>query len=364
MKRRAPELRSSPRKRGPRAADRGVWIPACAGMSGIGRRHFITLLGGAAAAWPLAARAQQNERIRRIGVLIANAESDPEGQARVAALRQDLQRLGWTEGRNIRIDYRWGVGDPDRARDYAAELVALAPDVIVANGTLASTALQRATRSIPVVFVVVIDPVGSGLVQSLAHPGGNITGFATFEPEIGGKWLELLTEISPGLTRVAGILDPAFLGFATVWREIESIAPRFGLGVTKVVHRDPGDDIEAAVAAFAQDAGGGLIVLPTPANNMSRERIISLAVRHRLPAVYPFRLYATDGGLMSYGFDSFDLFRRGASYVDRILKGEKPADLPVQAPTKYELVINLKTANALGIEVPLQLQQRADEVIE
>src|SRR5262245_37780312 len=272
MKRRAPELRSSPRKRGPRAADRGLWIPACAGMSGIGRRAFLALLGGAAAAWPLAAHAQQAEQVRRIGVLIANAESDPEGQARVAALRQDLQRLGWTEGRNIRIDYRWGVADPDRAGAYATELVALAPDVIVANGTLASTALQRATRSIPVVFVVVIDPVGAGLVQSLAHPGGNITGFATFEPEIGGKWLELLTEISPGLRRVAGILDPAFLGFATVWREIESIAPRFGLGVTKVVHRDPGDDIEAAVAAFAQDAGGGLIVLPTPANNMSRAR--------------------------------------------------------------------------------------------
>jgi putative ABC transport system substrate-binding protein len=328
------------------------------------RRNFIALLGGAAVAWPLAARAQQGEGVRRIGMLIANAESDPEGQIRAAAFRQDLQKLGWTEGRNIRIDYRWGAGEPDRARAYAAELMALAPDVIVANGTLASTALQRATRSIPVVFVVVIDPVGAGLVESLAHPGGNITGFATFEPEIGGKWLELLTEISPGLRRIAGILDPTFLGFATVWRVIESIAPRFRLGVTSVVHRDPDDDIEAAVAAFAQEPGGGLIVLPTPANNISRERIISLAARHRLPAVYPFRLYATDGGLMSYGFDSFDLFRRGASYVDRILKGEKPADLPVQAPTKYELVINLKTAKALGLEVPPTLLARADEVIE
>jgi putative ABC transport system substrate-binding protein len=233
------------------------------------------------------------------------------------------------------------------ARAYAAELVALAPDVVVANGTLAATALKRTTRSIPVVFVVVIDPVGAGLVQSLAHPGGNITGFATFEPEIGGKWLELL-----------------ILGFATVWRAIESIAPRFGLGVTSVVHRDPDDDIEAAIAAFAQEPGGGLIVLPTPANNASRARIFSVAARHRLPAIYPFRLYATDGGLMSYGFDSRDLFRRGASYVDRILKGEKPADLPVQAPTKYELLINLKAAKALRLEVPPTLLARADEVIE
>jgi putative tryptophan/tyrosine transport system substrate-binding protein len=328
------------------------------------RRQFITLLGGAVAGWPLSARAQQAEHMRRIGMLIANAESDPEGQIRAAAFRQDLQKLGWTEGRNIRIDYRWGAAEPDLARAYAAELVALAPDVVVANGTLAATALQRATRSIPVVFVVVIDPVGAALVQSLAHPGGNITGFATFEPEIGGKWLELLTEISPGLRGVAGIFDPAFVGFANVWRAIESIAPRFGLGVTSVVHRDPDDDIETAVAAFAQEPGGGLIVLPTPANNASRARIFSVAARHRLPAIYPFRLYATDGGLMSYGFDSRDLFRRGASYVDRILKGEKPADLPVQAPTKYELVINLKTAKALGLEIPPTLLARTDEVIE
>jgi ABC-type uncharacterized transport system substrate-binding protein len=327
------------------------------------RRAFILALGGAAA-WPLAARAQQTDRVRRIGVLIGNAESDPEGQTRAVALRQDLQKLGWAEGRNIRIDYRWGAGEPDRAQAYAAELVALAPDVIVAHGTPASTAVQRATHGIPVVFVVVVDPVGAGLVQSLAQPGGNITGFATFEPEIGGKWLELLKESSPGLKQVAGILDPAFRGFAAVWRAIESLAPTFGLRVTSVVHRDVSDDIESAVAAFAQDAGGGLIVLPTAINNISRKRIISLAARHRLPAVYPFGIYATDGGLMSYGFDSLDLFRRGASYVDRILKGEKPADLPVQAPVKYELVINLRTAKTLGLAIPPTLLARADEVIE
>jgi len=328
------------------------------------RRDFITLLGGAAVALPIAARAQQTGRMRRIGVLIGPAESDPEGQTRAEALRQDLQKLGWTEGRNIRIDYRWGTGEPDRAQASAAELVALAPDVIVAHGTPAATAVQRATRSIPIVFVVVVDPVGAGLVEGLAQPGSNITGFSTFEPEIGGKWLELLKEISPGLKRVAGILDPAFRGFAVVWRSIESFAPTFGLSVTSVVHRASSDNIESAVAAFAQEEDGGLIVLPTPINFFSRERIFSLAARHHLPAVYPFQSFAIDGGLMSYGFDSRDLFRRGASYVNRILKGEKPADLPVQAPTKYELIINLKTARALGLQVPAKLLALADEVVE
>ena len=242
--------------------------------------------------------------------------------------------------------------------------MALAPDVIVAHGTPAATAVQRATRSIPIVFVVVVDPVGAGLVEGLAQPGSNITGFSTFEPEIGGKWLELLKEISPRLKRVAGILDPAFRGFAVIWRSIESFAPTFGLSVTSVVHRASSDNIESAVAAFAQEEDGGLIVLPTPINFFSRERIFSLAARHHLPAVYPFQSFATDGGLMSYGFDSRDLFRRGASYVNRILKGEKPADLPVQAPTKYELIINLKTARALGLEVPAKLLALADEVIE
>jgi putative ABC transport system substrate-binding protein len=236
--------------------------------------------------------------------------------------------------------------------------------VIVAHGTPAATAVQRATRNIPIVFVVVVDPVGAGLVEGVAQPGGNITGFSTFEPEIGGKWLELLKEISPGLKRVAGILDPDFRGFAAVWRSIESFAPTFGLSVMSVVHRAPGDNIESAVAAFAQEEGGGLIVLPTPINFFSRERIFSLAARHHLPAVYPFQSFATNGGLMSYGFDSRDLFRRGASYVDRILNGAKPADLPVQAPTKYELIINLKTARALGLEVPAKLLALSDAVIE
>ena len=256
------------------------------------------------------------------------------------------------------------AGAPDRARAYAAELVALSPDAILANGTPALAALHRATSSIPVVFVVVTDPVGAGFVQSQARPGGNITGFSTFEPEIGGKWLELLKEITPSLRRVAGILDPAFKGFAAVWRAVESLAPRLGVQVASVSLRDATDDIESALALFAQEPGGGLIVLPTAINNIARDRIFSLAARHRLPTVYPFRHYATGGGLMSYGFDTPDLFRRGASYVDRILKGEKPTDLAVQAPTKYELVINLKTAKALGLTVPPTLLARADEVIE
>ncbi len=328
------------------------------------RREFITLLGGAVASVPLAARAQQPERMRRIGVMVANAESDPEGQARIMAFRQGLRELGWIEGRNVRIDYRWAAGEPDRARTYATELVTLAPDVILAQGTPALAALHRATRSIPVVFVVVVDPVGAGYVQSLAQPGGNITGFSTFEPEIGGKWLELLKEITPGLRRVAGISDPAFEGFAALSRAIESIALGFGLEFTSVVFHEPTDDIESAVAAFAQEPGGGLIVLPTAINSIYRDRIFSLAARDRLPAIYPFRHYATSGGLMSYGFDSIDVFRRGVSYIDRILKGEKPANLPVEAPTKFELVINLNTAKSLGLTVPPSILARADEVIE
>ena len=242
--------------------------------------------------------------------------------------------------------------------------MSLAPDVILANGTPALAALHRATRSIPVVFVAVVDPVGAGYVQSLARPGGDITGFSTFEPEIGSKWLELLKEAKPDLRRVAGILDPDFRGFAAVWQAIEGVAPKLGLAVTRMLFRHATDDIESAVAAFAQESGRGLIVLPTAINNASRARILLLAARHRLPTLYPFRHFATDGGLMSYGFDAADLFRRGASYVDRILKGKKPADLPVQAPTKYELVINLKTTKALGLDVPAILLARADEMIE
>jgi putative ABC transport system substrate-binding protein len=328
------------------------------------RRQVIMLLGGAAVAWPLAARAQQRERVRRVGVLMAYAEGDPEAQARVVAFRQGLRELGWTEGHNLQMDYRYGTGEPDRARIFVTELLSLAPDVIVAHGTPALTALHRATRTIPVVFVSVIDPVGAGYVESLALPGGNITGFSTFEPEIGGKWLELLKEIAPGLRRVAGILDPGFRGFAGVWRAIENMAPGFGLEVKSLPFHAPADDLESAVARFAQEPGGGLIVLPTALNAVQRNRIFSSAARGRLPAMYAFRFYATDGGLMSYGIDTVDLFRRSASYVGRILKGEKPADLPVQAPTKFEMVINLKTARALGIEVPPMLLARADEVIE
>jgi len=328
------------------------------------RREFITLLGGTAVAWPLAARAQQGERVRRIGVLAAYAENDPEAQARVVAFRQALQGLGWTEGRNIAMEYRWGAGDAGRARTFVAELVSLKPDVILAHGTPALTALYEATRTIPVVFVSVIDPVGAGTVQSLARPGANITGFSTFEPEIGGKWLELLKQIAPGLKRVAGVSDPAFKGFAGVWRAIEAMAPRFGVQVTSVSFQAPTDDLESAVAAFAREEGAGLIVVPTALNALHRHRIFSVAAQNRLPAIYAFRFYATDGGLMSYGIDTVDLFRRGASYVDRILKGENPGALPVQAPTKFELVINLRTAKALGLDVPVQLQQLADEVIE
>ncbi len=325
------------------------------------RREFITLLGGAAAGWPLAARAQLP---KRVGMLVAYAESDPEAQARVAAFRQGLRELGWTEGHNLQMELRWETGDPDRAQTFATELISLARDVIVAHGTTALTALHRATRTIPVVFVSVIDPVGAGYVHSLALPGGNITGFSTFEPEIGGKWLELLKQIAPSLSRVAGILDPGFRGFAGVWGAIEKMAPRFGLEVKSFPFHAPTDDLESAVARFAQEPGGGLIVLPTALNAVERNRIFSSAVRGGLPAMYAFRFYTTGGGLMSYGIDTVDLFRRSASYVDRILKGEKPADLPVQAPTKFEMAINLKTAKALGLDVSPTLLARADEVIE
>jgi putative ABC transport system substrate-binding protein len=328
------------------------------------RREFITLLGGAAASWPIAARAQQPDRVRRIGVMIANAENDPEGQDRVAAFRRGLQELGWVEGRNLRVDYRWATGEPNRARALARELVNLEPDVILANGTPALSALHKVTSNIPVVFAVVVDPVGAGFVQSLARPGGNVTGFSSFQPEIGGKWLELLKAIMPGLSRVAVISDPAFRGFAGVLLEIESIGPRVGLEITNIVFRNPNDDIESPIAAFAQSFGGGLIVVPTAINKIHRNWIISLAARHHLPAIYPFSVYVASGGLLSYGIETDDLLRRSASYVDRILKGEKPAELPVQAPIKYELAINLKTAKTLGLTVPPPLLARADEVIE
>jgi putative ABC transport system substrate-binding protein len=326
------------------------------------RRAFLSAASGVLFASPLVAGAQL-DRVRRIAVINTTAENDPEGQARIVAFRHGLQEGGWSESGNLRIDYRWGAGDPARARAIASELLKLTPDVIVANGSAALAALHRRT-SIPVVFVVVVDPVGAGFVQSLARPGGTITGFSSFEPEIGGKWLQLLRQIKPELRRVAGVLDPAFPGFARIWRAIESLGPNLGLEISRLEFRNPGDDIASAIAALAQSTAAGLIVLPAAINNLHRDRIISAAARHRLPAVYPFALYARSGGLASYGIDTVDLYRRCASYVDRILKGDMPSDLPVQAPTKYELVINLKSAATLGITIPQSLQLQADEIIQ
>jgi ABC-type uncharacterized transport system substrate-binding protein len=329
----------------------------------IGRREFITLVGGAAAAWPIAARAQQGERMRRIGVLMSLTADDPEGQVRLTAFLQGLQQLGWTDGRNVRIDTRWGAGDADRSRGYAAELVALAPDVILASGTSTMGPLLRATRTVPIVFTQVTDPVGAGFVDSLARPGGNATGFTLSEYGISGKWLELLKETAPRVTRVAVLRDPDMAAGSGQLGAIQSVAPSFGVELSPVNVRDA-PEIERAVAAFARGSNGGLIVSASGLAIVHRDLIITLAARHRLPAVYFARYFVTGGGLISYGSDNIDPHRRAAGYVDRILKGEKPADLPVQAPTKYELVINLKTAKALGLEVPPSLLARADGVIE
>ena len=327
------------------------------------RREFIVALGGAAVAWPLAVRAQQPERMRRIGVLMNRAADNPDGQAAVAAFRQALQQLGWSDGRNVRIDTRWGANDVDRDRRDAAELVALAPDVILASGTLSVAALQHVTRSLPIVFVAVTDPVGAGLVDSLARPGGNVTGFMLFEYSSSGKWLELLKQIAPGVTRAAVLRDPANPAGIAQFGAIQGAAQSLGVEVSPVSVRDAGE-IERAVAVFARSANGGLIVTGSAAASVHRDRIIALAAKHKLPAVYPYRYMVTDGGLISYGPGHIDQYRRAAGYVDRILKGEKPADLPVQAPTRFELVINLKTAKALGLTVPQTLLARADEVIE
>jgi putative tryptophan/tyrosine transport system substrate-binding protein len=327
------------------------------------RREFITLLGGTAAAWPLAARAQQVERMRRIGVLMPFAADDPEAKARLAAFYQGLQQLGWTDGRNVRIDVRWGSGEPERIRRYATELVALAPDVILASTTPAMGEVQQATRTIPIVFVQVVDPVAAGFVDSLAQPGSNVTGFTPFEYGISGKWLELLREIAPRVTRVAVIRDPAISVGIGQLAAIQSVAPAFGVELRPVGVRDAGE-IERAITTFARSSNDGLILTGSALAYIHRELIVTLAARHKLPSVYSDRVFATDGGLISYGPDRVDQYRRAASYVDRILKGEKPADLPVQAPTKYELVINLKTAKSLGLEVPPTLLARADEVIE
>ncbi len=327
------------------------------------RREFITLLGGAAA-WPLVARAQQGERVRRIGILAGLAETDPEAQARDAAFRQALQQLGWTDGRNVRYEQRSRAGgNVDLARRNAAELVALAPDVILVGGATNMEALQPATRTIPIVFAGLTDPVGAGYVESLARPGGNTTGFTSFEYGLSAKWVELLKEIAPRVTRV-GVLRPhgSSIGIG-LWAAMQGAAPSLGMELRPIQVRDA-PEIERGIAAFARGPNGGLIVTPGGLSIVHRSLISTLAARHQLPTVYPFRYFVTGGGLVSYGPELNDQYRRAAGYVDRILKGEKPADLPVQAPTKYELVINLKTAKVLGLDVPPTLLARADEVIE
>ena len=325
------------------------------------RREFITLVGGAAA-WPLTARAQQGERMRRIGVLAPNAPDDAEAQTRFAALRQGLRRFGWIEGRNLQIDARWAAGDAGAIASAATELAALAPDVIVASGSAVAAILQ-ATQTVPIVFVSVPDPVGSGFVESLAQPGGNATGFMMFEYGLSAKWLEVLKEIAPGVTRAGVLREPAIVAGIGQFAVIQSAAPSIGVDVTAINMHD-GGQIERAVGAFARRPNGGLILTATALGAIHRDLVVSLAARYKLPAVYITRYFVAGGGLVSYGPDFVDQYRRAAEYVDRILKGEKPADLPVQAPTKYELVINLKTAKVLGLEVPPTLLARADEVIE
>jgi putative tryptophan/tyrosine transport system substrate-binding protein len=324
------------------------------------RREFIAGLG---VAWPLAARGQQSGQMRRVGVLMATVQDDPDAQARLAALRQALQELGWTDGRNVLVDYRWAGTDLDRMRAYAAELVALTPDVILAHSPPGIMAAQRQTRTVPLVFVMVPAPVEIGLVASLTHPGGNITGLTHFETAMAGKWLEILREISPGLTRVAFLLHPehpAWAGYASM---IEAAASSFGIAVSPAGARDA-VGIERALEAFAREPNGGLMVLPDNFTQVHRELIIALAARYRLPAIYPFRYFPASGGLISYGVDTTDVFRRAATYIDRILRGANAGDLPVQAPVKFELVVNLKTARAHGITIPATFLLRADEVIE
>jgi ABC-type uncharacterized transport system substrate-binding protein len=329
------------------------------------RREFITALGGAVAAWPLAARAQQGKRMRRIGLLMAFAQSDREGQTFAAAFREGLQKPGWTEGRNIRIDTRWATpGDAESIQQFAKELVALQPELIVSANTPTTAALLQQTRTIPIIFVNVTDPIGSGFVASLSQPGGNITGFITMEPTMSGKWLELLKEIAPRVNRVALLFNPATATYAEYYlNPFKAAAASFGVEAIAAPVHDT-SDLEAVFAAQAREPSSGLIVMPDSFFNVHRAEITLLAARYRLPAVYTSRIFTDTGGLLSYGNDLIDNYRRTASYVDRILEGEQPSVLPVQAPVKFELVINLKTAKALGLDVPLLLQQRADEVIE
>jgi len=327
------------------------------------RREFITLVG-IAAAWPLVARAQQREQMRSVGVLTPFAPHDSEGQDRVTAFVQALQQLGWSVGQNIRLHYRWGDGTSATMQKYAAEIVGLAPDVILADSSASVAPLLQATQTIPIVFAIVADPVGAGYVESLARPGGNATGFTPFEYAIAGKLLELLKEIAPRVARAAILRDPAIAAGPGQFGAIQAVAPSLGVELRPVNVRDAEEQIERSLTTFAQGSNGGLIVTGSPAAAARRDLIVGLAARHRLPAVYNARLYSEVGGLVSYGADFLDQFRRAAGYVDRILKGEKPADMPVQAPTKYQLVINIKTAKALGLTVPPSLLARADEVIE
>jgi putative ABC transport system substrate-binding protein len=329
------------------------------------RREFITLLGGAAAAWPLAARAQQGERVRRIGALMGYPESDPEGQARVAAFRDGLQKFGWTEGRNIRMDIRWATpDDPESRPRFAKELVALQPDLLLSHGTPNTSTLLQQTRTIPIVFAALSDPVGSGFVASFPRPGGTVTGFANMEPTMAGKWLELLKEIAPRIERVAIVFNPATAPYAEYWLNPFKAAAAPLAVEASAAHVHDTSGLESVVAAYAHAPNGGLIVMPDTFTSTHRAEITGLAALHRLPVVYPFRFFTELGGLLSYGNDLIDDFRRAANYADRILRGAKPSELPVQFPVKFELVVNLKTAKALGLDVPLQLQQRAHEVIE
>jgi putative ABC transport system substrate-binding protein len=327
------------------------------------RREFILALGGAAAAWPLAARAQQSGGIRRIGVLIGTVETDPESEARVASFEQGLHALGWIVGRNIRIDFRFGSADPVLTQKYAAELVAMAPDVILANSPLVLRALRQQTSMIPIVFALVVDPVGEGFINSLAEPGGNITGFTSFEYGLSGKWLEMLKEIAPRVGRVMVINQSDNVTAVGYLRALEIAALAVGVQLIPA-HLHDAMEIERAIDTVAGEPNGGLIVLPSPLALVHREVIIAAAVRHHLPAIYPFRYFVASGGLLSYGIDTPEVFRRSASYVDRILKGAKPSELPIQQPTKYQLAVNLSAAKNLGLTIPESFLLRADEVIE
>ena len=327
------------------------------------RRAFITVLGGAAATWPLAAWTQQSERVRRIGVLMGMA-NDTEGQARVAALQDGLKELGWIEGRNLQVEYRWTDGQPDIMRRYAAELVAVQAEAIMCSSTPTLLALRKETQTVPIVFVMVSDPVRMGHVQSMAQPGGNVTGFTPFEPSLGGKWVEVLKEIAPRITRAAILFNPRTAANAPSFvKPAESAGSSLGVSVVEAPALDNAE-IERVTTEFAQQPGGGLIIVPDPFTSTRRDLIVAIAARHRLPLITPFRYFTTAGAILSYGVNVVGEHRRAAIYLDRILRGEKPADLPVQAPVKFELVINLKTAKALGLDVPPTLLARADEVIE